>query len=282
MTEYFDTHAHLDDERFAGDLAQALERATAAGVRSVIAVATTAPSSSACIALAEAHPMLRASVGIQPNHVAEAAPGDWDEVARLADHPRVVALGETGLDRYWDRTPFTQQEDYFARHLALARQKDKAVIIHCREAEADTVRMLRGDFARHGPVRAVMHSFTGDLATARACLDMGLFISLAGMVTYKNAQNLRDVAAQIPLDRLLIETDCPYLAPVPVRGKRNEPAFVIHTAACLAAVHGVPVETIAQHTTANARRLFGPDHVGAGGPAVVRTSLLCPHSNPLQ
>jgi TatD DNase family protein len=257
MTDYFDTHAHLDDERFAGDLAQVLERATAAGVRSVIAVATTAASSNSCIALAAAHPMLRASVGIQPNHVAEAAALDWDEVVRLVDHPLAVALGETGLDRYWDRTPFAQQEDYFARHLELARHKDKAVIIHCRDAEADTVRMLGGAFDRQGPLRAVMHSFTGDLATARACLEMGLFISFAGMVTYKNAQDLRDVAAQIPLDRLLIETDCPYLAPVPVRGKRNEPAFAVHTAACLAAVHSVPVETIAQHTTANARRLFG-------------------------
>jgi TatD DNase family protein len=257
MTEYFDTHAHLDDERFAGDLAETLERAAAAGVRSVIAVATTAASSHACLALAKSHSMLRASVGIQPNHVAEAGPGDWDEVVRLIDDPRVVALGETGLDRYWDRTPFPKQEDYFARHLELARQKNKAVIIHCRDAEADTVRMLRADFDRHGPVRAVMHSFTGELATARACLDMGLFISLAGMVTYKNAQNLRDVAKQIPLDRLLIETDCPYLAPVPVRGKRNEPAFVVHTAACLATVHGVPAATIGQHTSANAARLFG-------------------------
>jgi TatD DNase family protein len=256
MTEYFDTHAHLDDERFADDLAETLNRAVLSGVRSVIAVATTAPSSRACIELATSYPMLRASVGIQPNHVAEAGPGEWDEVARLVDDPRVVALGETGLDRYWDRTPFAQQEDYFARHLELARQKDKAVIIHCRDAEADTVRMLHDDFNRHGPVHAVMHSFTGDLATARACLDMGLFISFAGMVTYKNAENLREVAKQIPLDRLLIETDCPYLAPVPVRGKRNEPAFVVHTAACLATVHGIPATTIAQHTYANAGRLF--------------------------
>src|SRR5207253_8206062 len=176
---------------------------------------------------------------------------------RLATSPKVVALGETGLDRHWDFTPFPQQEDYFARHLELARKLSLPVVIHCREAEADVVRMLRADFERHGPVRGVMHSFTGDLATAEACLAMGLYISFAGMVTYKNAQNLRDVAASVLLDRLLVETDSPYLAPVPVRGRRNEPAFVRHTALCLAQVKDVPLETLAEHTTRNARALFG-------------------------
>jgi TatD DNase family protein len=131
------------------------------------------------------------------------------------------------------------------------------VVIHCREAESDTVRMLREDFERHGPVRAVMHSFTGDQETAQACLAMGLYISFAGMLTYKNADSLRAVAAQVPLDRLLVETDAPYLAPVPVRGKRNEPAFVRHTALCLAQVKEVPLEALAEHTTRNARALFG-------------------------
>jgi TatD DNase family protein len=251
-----DTHAHLDDERFAADLPEVLERARTAGVDHVVVVATTAPSCGTCIALAEKHVMLRATVGLQPNHVAEAAAGAWDEVVRRVDHPTVVALGETGLDRHWNHTPFAQQEDYFARHLELARRKNRAVVIHCREAEADTVRMLRADFDQHGPVRAVMHSFTGDLATAQACLDMGLYISFAGMLTYKNAQNLRDVAAQMPIDRVLVETDSPYLSPVPVRGQRNEPVHVIHTAACLANLLGVSSEALAAQTTANARRLF--------------------------
>lgn len=254
-----DTHAHLDDERFAADLPDVLHRARAAGVEQVITIATTAHSSHACLALAQTHAMLRATVGIQPNHVAEAAPDAWDEVVRLAEKPLVVALGETGLDRYWDHTPFAQQEDYFARHLELARELDRAVVIHCREAEADTVRMLRADFDRHGPIRAVMHSFTGDLTTAQACLEMGLYISIAGMLTYKSAQNLRDVAAQMPLNRVLVETDSPYLAPVPVRGQRNEPAHVVHTAACLAGVLGVTPDVLAQHTTANARQLFRMD-----------------------
>ena len=254
--DFIDTHAHLDDEKFQADLPAVLERARAAGVLRVVAVATTAPSSLACVRLAFDHALLRATVGIQPNHVAQAAPGDWDEVVALASRPEVVALGETGLDRYWDYTPFPQQEDYFARHLALARQLRRAVVIHCRQAEADTVRMLRQDFERHGLVRGVMHSFTGDLATAQACLAMGLSISFAGMLTYKNAQALRAVAAQVPLDRLLVETDAPYLAPVPVRGKRNEPAFVKHTALCLAEVKQVPLETVAEHSSRNARALF--------------------------
>ncbi len=251
-----DTHAHLDDDRFAADLPAVLDRAQAAGVGLIATIATTAATSHAAVALARRHAMLRATVGIQPNNVAAAAPGDWDEVVRLAHASDIVALGETGLDRHWHDTPFEQQQDYFARHLELARRLGRAVVIHCREAEADTVAMLRADFERHGPIRAVMHSFTGDLATAEACLEMGLFLSFAGMVTYKNAQNLRDVAQQAPLERLLVETDAPYLAPVPVRGQRNEPAHVVHTARCVAGVKDMPFEDFAKQTTANARRLF--------------------------
>ena len=253
---YIDTHAHLDDEQFQGDLPRVIERAVAAGVGRIITIATTGPSSAASVALAAAHPELRATAGIQPNNVAQAAPTDWDDVVRLVDAPVVVCIGETGLDRHWDYTPFPQQEDYFARHLELARKKGLPVVIHCRLAEADVVRMLRADFDKYGPIKAVMHSFTGDQATADACLSMGLYISFAGMVTYKNAQNLRDVARTIPLERLLIETDSPYLAPVPMRGKRNEPANVVHTAACLANVKGVEPGVIAEHTTRNARSLF--------------------------
>lgn len=253
-----DTHAHLFDERFAADLPAVLDRAAAAGVERVVCLGIDAESNRASVQLAKAHPLVVAAVGIQPNHVAEAAPGDWDEVVRLAENePRVVAVGETGLDRYWDRAPFALQEEYFARHIELARRLGKPFVIHCREAEADVVKVLRAEFDRHGPVRAVMHSFSGDAATARACLDMGLCVSFAGMVTYKTAQPLRDVAAEVPLDRLLVETDAPYLAPVPHRGKRNEPGYVVHTAACLAEVKGVPVAEIDEHTTRNARALFG-------------------------
>ncbi len=254
--ELIDTHAHLDDDKFHDDLPAVLERARAAGVARIVTIATTGSSSAACVTLAAQHPMLAATVGIQPNNVAEAAADAWDQVVSRVTQPKVVAVGETGLDRHWDYTPFAQQEDFFGRHLELARKHNLAVVIHCREAEGDVVRMLKEDFERHGPVRGVMHSFTGDLATAQACLDMGLTISFAGMVTYKNAQNLRDVAVQVPLDRLLVETDSPYLAPMPVRGRRNEPAHVVHTAACLAEVLGLDLANFSQETTRNARTLF--------------------------
>jgi TatD DNase family protein len=252
----FDTHAHLDDDQFAADLPSVLERAAAAGVGHIVTIATTAPSSAACIALATRYSPLFATVGIQPNHVAEAAEDAWDQVLRLVDSEKVVAVGETGLDRHWNYTPFQQQEDFFARHLQLAREKELAVVIHCREAEADIVRMLREDFNQHGPVQGIMHSFTGDWATAEACMVMGLHISFAGMVTYKNAQNLRDVAARVPLGRLLLETDSPYLSPVPLRGKRNEPAHMLHTAACVADVRKMDEDALAKQTTENALRLF--------------------------
>jgi TatD DNase family protein len=175
---------------------------------------------------------------------------------------RVVGIGETGLDRYWNDTPFALQEEYFARHLELGRRMDRAVVIHCRDAEADVVRMLRDAYEKHGPIRGVMHSFTGSGATAQACLAMGLHLSFAGMLTYKNAADLRAVAAKVPADRVLVETDSPYLSPVPVRGKRNEPANVVHTAACLAGLHGVSAEEMAVRTTRNARQLFGLAEVG--------------------
>jgi TatD DNase family protein len=250
-----DTHAHLDDERFADDLPAVLERATAAGVVHTLTIGIDLTTSRAAVALAERFPQVKAVVGIQPNHVAEAGPRDWDEVVKLAETAaNVVGVGESGLDRYWDRAPFPLQEDYFARHLELARRLNTPIVIHCREAEADVVRMLR---AFGGPIRGVMHSFSGDAATVRACLEAGLHISFAGMVTYKNAEELRKVAAVVPLDKLLVETDSPYLAPVPVRGKRNEPAFVRHTAECVAKVRGVSVDELCEATTRNARQVFG-------------------------
>lgn len=257
MTALVDTHAHLDDEQFAADLPAVLQRARAAGVAQIIAVATTAPSSAAGIALAAAHPGVFATVGLHPNSITQAAPGAWDEVTALAGKPRVVGVGETGLDRHWDTTPFGVQEDYFVRHLELGRRHNLSVVIHCREAEADMLRVLRAEFDRHGPIRGVMHSFTGDAAMAEACLGMGLYLSFAGMLTYKNAAGLREVAAKVPLGRVLVETDSPYLSPVPLRGRRNEPAHVVHTAACLAGLHYVTPEALAEQTTRNARALFG-------------------------
>lgn len=253
---FFDTHTHLFDDRFSGDLPSVIERAETAGVVGILAVGIDAPSSATSVRQAATYRSVHAAVGLQPNNLAAAEPSDWDTVRRLADAPKVVAIGETGLDRYWDDTPFAQQEEFFARHLELARQRQLPVVIHCREAEADVLRMLRDEFERLGPVRGVMHSFTGDSATLEACLAMGLHISFAGMVTYKTGAKLRALAVRVPAERLLIETDCPYLAPIPHRGQRNEPAHVVHTAACLAQERGESIAEFSMMTTANARKLF--------------------------
>jgi TatD DNase family protein len=161
------------------------------------------------------------------------------------------------LDRHWDFTPFSVQEDYFARHLDLAKRSDLPVIIHCREAEADILRVLSDQFNRYGPIRGVMHSFTGDHATAEACCAMGLYISFAGMVTFKNSDSLRTVAQSIPADRIVIETDAPYLAPVPMRGKRNEPGYVVRTASVVAAERSVTLDEFSEQAASNSLRLFG-------------------------
>jgi TatD DNase family protein len=256
VSTLIDTHAHLDAEQFAADLPAVIERARAAGVGRIVAVATTAPSTAATIAIAARHAGTFATAGIHPNNILGEKPNAWDEVVALAADASVVGVGETGLDRHWDDTPFAVQEEYFARHLDLGRRLGKPVVIHCREAEADALRLLRDHFDRHGPVRGVMHSFTGTAATAEACLAMGLYLSFAGMLTYKNATALREVAARVLPERVLVETDSPYLAPVPLRGQRNEPANVVHTAACLAGLLGLTPDALAERTSANARALF--------------------------
>jgi TatD DNase family protein len=254
-----DTHCHLDDSQFAADHAEVVARAVQAGVDCMIAVGTTAASSQATVRLADMYSSLYAVVGIHPNSCGEAEPQDWETVVRLLDHPRVVGLGETGLDRYWDYAPLELQRTYFDRHLRLSQERDRAIVIHCRDAQADMMPMLREAVGR-GPLRGVMHAFSGDAAMAVECLELGLYLSFAGNVTYTNKKfhGLRDVAVTIPADRILIETDSPYLTPEPHRGKqkRNEPALVVHTATALAALRGVPLEEFARQTTDNARRLF--------------------------
>ncbi len=253
----FDTHCHLDDEQLAGDVAGVIERAHKAGVSSMLAVGTTAASSRNCLALASAHPGIWSSAGIHPNHAAEVQPGDWDQIVRLAGEARVVALGETGLDLYWKDTPLPMQQDYFDRHIHLSQAIGKPLVIHQRESSAEILVMLR-QARQRGPLTGVMHSFTGTADQAREFLDLGLYISFAGMVTFKKSDDLRAVAAAIPADRILVETDAPYLSPEPFRGKRpNEPARVVHTAACVAHVRGVTLEEFAGQTTANARALLG-------------------------
>ena len=255
MIRLVDTHAHLDQDQFDADRADVIARANAAGVGPIVAVGTTSATSQRCCELASQFPSLRAAVGIQPNYTAQTEPGDWDAIVALAQHRAVVALGETGLDRYWDHSPLDVQRDYFDRHLQLAQSLDLPFIVHTRESDADVLEMLRAA-RRRGPLRGVMHSFTGTLDTARECIELGLFISFAGMVTFKKSDDLRAVAAAIPEDRLLIETDSPYLAPHPLRGRRNEPAHLVHTAECLATVRGMSLADLASLTTRNAVALF--------------------------
>lgn len=251
-----DSHAHLDEEAFDVDRAEVLERARSAGVFRIVTIGTTAQTSRQAVELAMADELLVAAVGIQPNYVSQAKSGDWELIEELSLHTKVVAIGETGLDRYWDHAPFDQQIEFFQRHIELARRRQKPFVVHCREAEVDTLAQLRLA-ASQGAIAGVMHSFTGDLSMAEGCLELGMYISFAGMVTFKKSQALRDVAVRIPEDRILIETDAPYLAPQPVRGKRNEPAYVAHTLDVVAQLRGVTAEVLARQTTENACRLFG-------------------------
>lgn len=253
-----DTHAHLDEPGFDADRDEVVARARAAGVARIVAIATTADSSTASLALAARYAGVHPTVGIHPNYCAQAAAGDWDRIVELSGRPEVVGLGETGLDRHWDYTPFDVQQDYFDRHLRLSQETELPAIVHSRDCDADVREMLRAAHAR-GPLRGVMHSFTGDAALAADYLAMGLYVSFAGMVTFKKSEALRAVAATIPADRILVETDSPYLAPHPLRGQRNEPANVVHTATCLAEVRGLRLEAFAAQATANALRLFGLD-----------------------
>ena len=251
-----DTHAHLDEEAFDGDRAEVVARAELAGVVRIVTIGTTAETSRRSVEIAGEFPSVYAAVGIQPNYAAQAKAGDWEIIEELAAAEKVVAVGETGLDRYWDYAPFDLQIDYFQRHIALAQRLNLPFVVHCREAEAETLVQLH-EAARRGPLRGVMHSFTGSLETARTCLDLGLFISLAGMLTFKKSQALRELVIEIPLERILVETDSPYLAPQPMRGKRNEPAYVRMTANVLAELIGISEDEFARVTTANAGRLFG-------------------------
>lgn len=257
MVTFVDTHAHLDQEELRDSLSEVIERARHAGLKAIIAIGTTADSSAKCIELASRYDDVFAAVGIQPNYVAEAAAGDWERIVDLAARPKVVAIGETGLDRYWDYTPFDQQQDFFDRHIELAHEKRLPFVVHTRESEEDVLEALRVAHGKYGPLRGVMHSFAGSGAAAAECVKLGLHISFAGMVTFKKSAELRQVAKHVPADRILIETDSPYLSPEPKRGKfPNEPARVVHIAERLAEVREISLEEFAAQTTANAERLF--------------------------
>jgi TatD DNase family protein len=254
--EWFDTHAHLDDEQFHTILDDVITRAAQSSVSRIVTVGTSASSSRACVELSSKHPMVFAAVGIHPNYCAQAEGNDWDEIITLATCDRVVALGETGLDRHWDYSPLPQQQDYFDRHIRLSQKTGLPFVVHMRESLSEIMAMLREARAR-GPLSGVMHSYVGDVDAAHECIELGMYVSFAGMVTFKKSADLRTVAANVPDDRILVETDAPYLSPEPRRGHRpNEPSFLRHTAECIAALRRVSLDRFAAQTSQNALRLF--------------------------
>jgi len=250
----FDTHAHLHFPEFAGDLDAVLERARAAGVRRMLTIGTDVATSRAAVALAAREPDVWAAVGIHPHEAAAADGVALAEIERLAGDARVVAIGETGLDFFRNLAPHDAQERAFRSQLALARRARKPVLVHCREAHEETLALLAAADVREDG--GIMHCFSGDLGIARRCLDLGLLISLAGPVTYPKPGALPEVARMIPSDRLVVETDCPYLPPQPYRGKRNEPAYLAITAARIAELRGEPLGDLATRMSENARALF--------------------------
>lgn len=253
---WIDTHAHLADPHLMVQLDDVLIRARSANLEGVLCVAVDEETSQQCVELTLRSDMLRASVGIHPNYGQLASTHAWQTVEKLAENPRVVALGESGLDKYWDDCPFELQLEFFRKHWALSRATNLPVIVHMRDCEAEMLEALHAESA-HGTLRGVMHSFAGSLDTALRCLDFGMYISFAGMLTYKKSVDLREVAKQIPLERLLVETDCPYLSPEPHRSKRpNEPAWVVHTARVLAEAKSISVNELMKHTHENTVALF--------------------------
>ena len=250
---FVDTHAHLDGDEFAADLDAVLDRASAAGLDTIVSAGQDEATSRANLVLADKHPRLRASAGVHPHLAAKA--GDMSWLASLARDPRVVAIGECGLDYHYEFSPVDVQRHVFAKQLALAAQTKLPLIIHCRESGDDRVLMLRGHYARDQ--RAVVHCYTGGYDFGKALIDeFDVYLGIGGAVTFKKAEALHDAAARLPLDRLVLETDCPYMTPAPHRGKRNEPAYILLIAARLAELRSTNVQEIAAVTTANAQRLF--------------------------
>lgn len=250
---YVDSHCHLSFPELAADIDGVLARMRAANVRAAINICTTLEEFDAVHGLALAQPDIWCTVGVHPDTQSGSEPS-LEMLVELAARPRIVAIGETGLDYYRLAEPLDWQRERFRTHIRAARATAKPLVIHTRASADDTLRIMREEGA--GEAGGVMHCFTESGDVARAALEMGFYISFSGIVTFKNARDLQAVAAQVPLERLLIETDSPYLAPVPMRGKTNEPSFVPHVAAKIAELKGLPVERVAASSSANTYRLF--------------------------
>lgn len=261
MTDrFFDSHAHLDGPDFTEDLPATLDRARAAGITDIVCVGASAgfESNPKAVAIAEAAagaPRLWATVGIHPHDARLADATCLEQVRALAASEKVVAIGETGLDYHYDHSPRDQQRAAFRAFIGIARSLTLPLVVHTREAEEDTLAILREEKA--DGVGGVIHCFTGTERLARGALDLGFLISFSGVLTFKNAEALRTIARDLPRDRVLVETDCPYLAPIPYRGKRNEPAYVVKTVETLARLWDTSIEEVKRTTGANAARFFG-------------------------
>lgn len=249
-----DTHTHLDDARYNDDREATIARAQEAGVEAFVTIGCDLATSEAAVALADRYPFVYASVGVHPHEVKHIQDDWYGKFRRLAKNKKVVAYGEIGLDYHYNHSSPKEQRDRFREQIQLARELNLPVIIHTREAQEDTIAILKEEKALE--VGGVFHCFSGDAWLAKDALDLGFYLSFSGILTFQNAAMLRDIAKNMPMDRLLIETDCPYLTPVPYRGKRNEPAYVSQVAKLLASLHNMSLDEVAGRTSANAKTLF--------------------------
>ncbi|HEV2198480.1 MAG TPA: TatD family hydrolase [Bryobacteraceae bacterium] len=251
-----DSHCHLDSEQFDGDREAVIERAVAAGVERMLTIGSGdgPPDVEAALRLADRYLMLYATIGVHPHDAAKATAQTYKRLAELAAHPKVVAIGEIGLDYHYDHSPREVQRDVFAEQMRIASDARKPIVIHTREAWSDTAALIREHW--NPAYGGIIHCFTEGPEEAREALDLGFHVSFAGIVTFPKATGIQEAARMVPAHRLLVETDAPYLAPVPMRGKRNEPAFVVQTARKIAELRGVTPEQIASITVANFERLF--------------------------
>ncbi len=251
-----DSHCHLDYPDFADELDAVIARAAEAGVGTMLTISTKLSQFEAVRAVAERYENVYCTVGIHPHEAASEPETDAETLLRLAEHPKVVGFGESGLDYFYEYSPREAQQRSFRAHIAAARRAQLPLVVHTRDADADTLAILREETAK-GAFPGLIHCFGSDAAMARACVGLGFTISFSGIVTFKKAGNVREAVAEVPDAHLLVETDAPYLAPVPKRGKRNEPAYVAYTAAEVAKLRGAPVDAVARTTTDNFFRLFG-------------------------
>ena len=250
----FDTHAHILDDQFNDDRDQVI-RNIYDNMALVVNIGCNLEDCPRTVALAEQYDKVYAAVGLHPEDVKTYTPEGWDMICRLAEHPKVVGIGETGLDYYWDTSTKDAQKVLFEQHIDLAKQLHKPLVIHDREAHGDTLEILKRTNAKE--VGGILHAFSGSVEMAMEVIKLGFYIGLGGPVTFKNARKAVEVAQAIPLEYLVIETDCPYMAPVPFRGKRNEPMLVQHTAAKIAELRGISVEELIEATYQNGKRIYG-------------------------